>query len=216
MLVKSVNSGEIATIVIKGKPVRTAILKRPVAGTARIARLGIEGDRQADPRFHGGPAQALNVYPGEHYPYWEERLGIEMPGWGIFGENLTTEGLFETEVCIGDILRVGSARTQVTKPRAPCYKMEGAIGVAGFEKMANASGRTGFYLRVLEEGEVRAGDPLIVERRDPAGLTIRAAFAAMMGEPGDPEMLRRGLEAEGLAPGLREKIAKAIGQPKTH
>ncbi len=140
--------------------VRTGIFKEPVTGLVRVRTLGLVGDEQADLEVHGGPLKAVYAYPSEHYAFWT----VELPGtplpWGAFGENLTVSGLSESGVRVGDRFRIGSALLAATRPRFPCYKLGIKFGRADILDRFLASGRTGFYLRVLEEGELCAGDSI--------------------------------------------------------
>jgi MOSC domain-containing protein YiiM len=156
----SVNVGLPRVVTLKGDPVWTGIFKEPVTGRVMVRTLNLEGDRQADLSVHGGPSKALYVYPSEHYGYWKRELsGMKLP-WGMFGENFTSVGLFESEVNIGDRFSVGSAVVMVTEPRLPCYKLGIKFGRSDIVKKFLASERTGFYFAVLQEGEVGAGDPI--------------------------------------------------------
>jgi MOSC domain-containing protein YiiM len=148
------------TLAIGGRTVATGIFKRPVGGAVRVRSLGLEEDLQADLRVHGGPDKAVYLYPSEHYDFWREVHGLAPASFGFFGENLTTAGLGEEDVGAGDILRAGSVLLQVTTPRTPCAKLGARVGSARFVKTFFDAGRPGFYARVLEEGEVRAGDAL--------------------------------------------------------
>src|SRR5919109_1030211 len=133
--------------------VTTGIFKEPVEGRVMMRTLNLDGDRQADLSVHGGPEKAVYVYPSEHYEFWKRELpDMELP-WGMFGENLTTTGLFETEVNIGDRFRVGAAEVMVTQPRMPCYKLGIRFGRVDIIKRFLISERSGFYLSVLKEGE---------------------------------------------------------------
>ena len=160
MHVVSVNVSLPKTVEWQGRKVTTAIFKEPVEGRVRIRRTGLVGDRQADPSVHGGPAKAVYAYPSEHYPFWRRELERADLSWGSFGENLTTEGLEERTLRIGDRLRVGSALLQVTQPRMPCYKLGIRFGRLDMVRRFLASGRSGFYLAINEEGDVAAGDPI--------------------------------------------------------
>ena len=168
MHVVSVNVSLPKAVEWRGRTVMTGIFKEPVAGRIQVRSLGLVGDGQADPSVHGGPAKAVYAYPSEHYPFWRQELERPDLTWGAFGENLTTEGLAERTLRIGTELRVGSALLQVTQPRLPCYKLGIRFGRADMVRRFLASGRSGFYLAVLEEGAVAAGDPIerIPERRD--------------------------------------------------
>src|SRR5438876_2605922 len=158
MRVVSVNLSLPKTGEWRGRKVTTAIFKEPVEGRIRIRRTGLVGDRQADPSVHGGPTKAVYAYPSEHYPLWRRELGRADFPWGSFGENLTTEGLDERTLRVGHRLRVGSALLKVTQPRMPCYKLGVRFGRSDMVRRFLASGRSGFYLAVLEEGAVAAGD----------------------------------------------------------
>ena len=170
--VVSVNVGQPRELHWRGRRVTTCIFKEPVEGRVAVRRLHLEGDQQANLKVHGGPDKAVYVYPVEHYDYWgKEFPDMPLPlGW--FGENLTTEGLLETAVYIGDRLRIGSAEVQVTSPRVPCSTLEAKFERDDMIKRFLASRRTGFYLAVLQEGEVGAGDPIEVIGRDANEVTV--------------------------------------------
>jgi MOSC domain-containing protein YiiM len=168
----SVNIARAAILASRGRRVATGIFKEPVGGPVRLTGLTLEGDVQVDKRFHGGPDRAAYVYPIEHYPYFREMLKRADLSAGFFGENFTTEGLLENAVRIGDVLRIGSAVVQVTAPRGPCWKMGQKAGSPAFVRQMLESRRLGFYLRVLEEGDVAAGDAISVEKTDSAAPTV--------------------------------------------
>jgi MOSC domain-containing protein YiiM len=157
----------------------TGIYKNPVEGRVLIRRHGPEGDGQADTRVfrgqqvHGGEDKAVYVYAAEHYAYWEAELQRTLT-FGQFGENLTATGMLETEIRIGDILRIGEALLEVTEPRGPCYKLDIKMRIPEFHKRFKASGRTGFYTRVLEPGTVAAGDTVEIVNSDPERPTVVA------------------------------------------
>jgi MOSC domain-containing protein YiiM len=157
---------------LRSRDVPTGIFKTPAAGRVALTRLTLEGDIQVDKRVHGGPDQAVYVYPREHYPHFRRLLGRPDLSPGFFGENFTTEGLLEDAVRVGDVLRVGSAMVQVTRPRGPCFKMGLKAGSAAFVGTLLESRRLGFYLRVLEEGQVGAGDSIDPVSSDPGAPTI--------------------------------------------
>lgn len=146
-----------------------------------VGFLNIEGDRQADLRHHGGIDKAVYCYPAEHRAFWKAEIGydhIEAP----FGENLSITGLLEDEACIGDIWLWGTAKLQISQPRWPCYKLALHSGHADMIKRFVASGRCGWYLRVLEEGTAPVGGPITVAFRDPLGISVAMAFAAARGD----------------------------------
>jgi len=155
------------TVPWRGQSVSTGIYKHPTDGRVRLRRLGLEGDEQADLEAHGGPLKAVYAYPSEHYAFWRKELpGTDLP-WGAFGENLTTTGLDEDRVRVGDRFRIGSAVLAATKPRFPCYKLGIKFGREDLVPRFLASGRTGFYLKVLEEGSLAAGDAIVPLGGDP-------------------------------------------------
>jgi MOSC domain-containing protein YiiM len=161
----SVNVGVPRKVSWNGGEVTTGIFKEPAAGRVILRRLNLDGDRQADLTVHGGVNKAVYVYPSEHYPYWQKQLpGVTLP-WGMFGENLTTEGLREEETHIGDRFRIGSALLMVTQPRLPCFKLGLKFGRNDMPKRFLVSQRTGFYLAVVDEGEIGAGDAIELEHR---------------------------------------------------
>lgn len=177
----SVNVGRPRSVEHQGRTVRTAIFKEPVLLRVRVGRENVEGDRQADLRVHGGPDKAVYAYDLSAYEHWRRELGRELP-FGQFGENLTVEGMPETEVRIGDVYRVGNARLQVSQPRSPCYKLAMRMGSPAFLRTFLESGRTGFYLRVLEEGDIGAGDAIELLSRDPAAVTVAEMTRLTYGE----------------------------------
>jgi len=182
MHVVSVNVALPKTVEWRGRKVTTAIFKEPVEGRVRIRRTGLVGDRQADPSVHGGPTKAVYAYPSEHYPLWRRELERADLPWGSFGENLTTEGLDERTLRVGDRLRVGSALLEVTQPRMPCYKLGIRFGRLDMVRRFLASGRSGFYLAVLEEGDVAAGDPIELLGTDHGLPTVSQVVDEVRGE----------------------------------
>ena len=196
--VVSVNVGLQREVVWKGRVVRTGIFKDPVEGRVAVRALNLDSDRQADLTVHGGVSKAVYVYPSEHYAYWREELpGVELP-WGMFGENLTTEGLLEGAVGIGDRFRIGSAQVVVTEPRMPCYKLGLRFRRDDVIKRFLASRRTGFYLAVLNEGEVEAGDRMERLSRDPHGVTVADITHLYTRKPHDVGLLQRAMSVEAL------------------
>lgn len=177
----SVNVGEVGELRWRGQAYRTAIVKTPVEGPVPVRELGLDGDRQADPRVHGGPDKAVYLYPVDHYGFWKERLERDDLGPGSFGENLTVEGLSERALRVGDELEIGEARLQVTEPRYPCFKLAAHMERADMQKLFVQSERSGAYLRVLREGAVQEGDAVTLTRSDPEAPTILDVFRARTG-----------------------------------
>jgi MOSC domain-containing protein YiiM len=168
----SVNLASEGLVRFRGHSVRTGIFKEPTAGRVRLATLGLDGDFQADLAVHGGPEKAAYAYPSEHYPYFRDLLGRQDLPYGFFGENFTTEGLLEDEVHAGDVLRIGTAVVRVTTPRSPCFKLGAKAGSPAFVATFLRSRRLGFYLSVVKEGEVGAGDAIQRVSGDAGNPTI--------------------------------------------
>jgi MOSC domain-containing protein YiiM len=194
----SLNVG-LPRLMLRGdEPISTGIFKEPVAGRKRLRKLNLEGDRQADLSVHGGPSKAVYVYPTEHYDFWKRDLPEMHLPWGMFGENFSTEGLSESEVSIGDRFRVGSATVIVTEPRMPCHKLALRFGRSDIIKRFLQSERSGFYLAVLHEGEVGAGDQFELIAKDPHGVRVRDITRLYVRDKGNVELLRRAIEVEAL------------------
>ncbi len=201
------------TVVHEGEPVSTGIFKRPASDRLRLRWLNLEGDGQADLWGHGGAFRAVYVYPQEHYDYWRRELSREELPPGSFGENFTVEGMLEDRVRVGDVFRVGSALVEVAQPRVPCYKLALKLGLPGFESRFLRSGRVGFYFRVLEEGEVGAGDRFELVGRDPHGMSVRELSELLFFREEDLDGTRRALSIRALAHGWKgsfeERLRKA-------
>lgn len=211
MTLISVNTGRPRDVRANGEVVRTSIWKSPRDGRVRAAGVNLDGDEQSDLTVHGGPYKAVYVYPSEHYAYWRGELpGTELP-WGVFGENLTTEGLLETDVCIGDRLRIGSAEFQVTQPRQPCFKLGIRFGREDMLKRFVASGRSGFYVSIVGEGDVARGDAIQVTRRASDGVSVAEIFALKMGADASSAALRRAAAIAELTPSWREHFRSRLG-----
>ena len=176
MALISINVGLPREIIHGGQAITTGIFKLPVAGPVWLGRLNLAGDGQADLRVHGGADKAVYVYPFEHYAFWAGELGRHDFSHGQFGENFTTLGLLEDEVSIGDVFQVGAAQVQVTQPRSPCFKLGIRMGEQGFPARFATANRTGFYLRVLEEGRVAAGDAIERVEHATGSMTVREVF----------------------------------------
>jgi MOSC domain-containing protein YiiM len=211
--VVSINVGLPRDIEWRGKTVRTSIFKEPVAGRVRIDRLNVEGDRQSDLTVHGGADKAVYAYPAEHYASWREELsGVDLP-WGAFGENLTTEGLAENGVHIGDRLTIGSAEFVVTQPRMPCFKLGIRFGRPDIVKRFLRSGRTGFYLAVVREGDVAAGDAVVSIAGHDSEITVADIVRLYTADAANQELLRQASELSALPEGWRDYFRKRLWEP---
>ncbi len=210
MTVMSVNVGTPKQVEVRGEIVMTSIFKAPVEGRVAIRPHNVAGDMQADLTVHGGPYKAVYCYPEEHYSYWTEQLPNTDLVPGMFGENLTTRGLVETEVMIGDRFRVGSAILQVTQPRMPCFKLGIRFGRPDMVKRFWRSGRPGIYFSLVEEGEVAAGDPIERVAHMEDGISVADVVALYKGDKKSPELMERAMRAPlagGWKQGLRERMA---------
>ncbi|HSS21693.1 MAG TPA: MOSC domain-containing protein [Pyrinomonadaceae bacterium] len=194
----SLNVGRPQIVIRNGEPVSTAIYKKPVAGRVNLRKLNLDGDRQADLSVHGGPTKAVYIYPSEHYEYWKRELpGMELP-WGMFGENFTTAGLFEPEVNIGDTFGVGSAVVMATEPRMPCYKLGIRFGRVDIIKKFLQGERSGFYLSVLQEGEVEAGDSIELIKKSENSVSVNDVTRLYSSDKSNIELLQRAIATEAL------------------
>ncbi len=198
MKVISVNVGLPREVAWKGMIVRTAIFKEPVGGAVEIKELNLAGDQQADLTVHGGAEKAVYAYPAEHYEYWRKELPDVSFSWGRFGENLTTEGLREDTLCIGDQLRIGSAVLMVTQPRMPCYKRELRFDREDMIKRFLMSGRSGFYFSVIEPGETSVGSKVEILDRDPNRVSVVEIVHLYVGQTRDSELLQRAMHVRAL------------------
>ncbi len=194
----SVNVGLPRLAMRNGEPVSTGIFKEPVSDRVILRTLNLDGDRQADLSVHGGPSKAVYAYPSEHYQYWKHELPeMELP-WGMFGENFTTEGLHEAQLNIGDQFRIGSAVVMVTEPRMPCYKLGIRFGRTDIIKRFLASERTGFYLSVLQEGEVGVGDEFELIQNNKQSVRVSDVTRLYTRDKHNTELLRRAIRVEAL------------------
>lgn len=168
----------------------TGFFKDPVSGLILLERTNLVGDGQADLENHGGPEKAVNVYPIEHYPYWEQTVGFTHLQPGAFGENFTIKGLLEADVCIGDVFEVGEALVQISQPRQPCWKLARRWKMKDLALRVQETGRTGWYFRVLQEGHVQTGNTLVLQERPCPRWTVAAANDVMHHHKGDTETIR--------------------------
>lgn len=192
---------------------RSAIDKRPRPGRLRIGPEGLELDEQGDRRVHGGPDKALHHYPRDHYAAWRHELGAHalLDAPGAFGENLSTHGATEADLCLGDRLRLGTTLVEVSQSRQPCWKLSDRFGVATLARRVQESGRTGWYYRVLQPGEVAAGDRLtLLERPYPAWSLARLVQLLYRREV-DPAQLEQVLELP-LVPNWRVLFERRLAQ----
>ncbi len=211
----SVNVGLPRDIAWQGKTVHTAIWKIPVQGRRMVRRLNIEGDGQGDLAGHGGEHRAVFVYQLDSYRYWQSELGRNDFTYGQFGENFTVDGLSDQEVCIGDRYRVGGALFEVTQPRVTCYRVGIRMNEPQMAALLVARGRPGFYLRVIEEGEVETGDEIVQIATSTERMTV-FEINALLYTPGHPRrQLERALRIPALSPGWRASFQALLEQERS-
>jgi MOSC domain-containing protein YiiM len=189
--------------------VSTGIFKEPVEGRIMLRTTNLDGDGQADVENHGGVDRAAYAYSVENYDHWRHELGREF-AFGQFGENLTVEGVVEDDIHIGDVFHVGGALVEVSQPRPPCFKLGIKMGMAGFPKQFLASGRVGFYLRVLGQGEVDAGDAFERVESAPKRITVQEMSHLLFFEPKNLEGAKRALRIRALSPGWRDSFEERL------
>ena len=214
MQVLSINVGAPRTVTIGRKEVETSIFKEPIAGPVMARRENLDGDRQSDLKVHGGLDMAIYAYAVEHYEFWRTELNRPDLPWGQFGENLSVSGLLDDTVRIGEIYRVGQALLQVTQPRLPCFKLIHRMGEGPeFAKQFLESRRLGFYFRVLEEGEIQAGDAIQLFEEAPDSVTVAEMVEFTRFDRENVAGLRRVLSSRDLSSGpkgWREHVEKLI------
>lgn len=214
MKLLSVNVSLPKTVDYDGTPVNTGIFKEPVLRRVTVRRLNLDGDGQADLTVHGGPDKAVYVYDIASYRYWQRELGLDNLAYAHFGENLTVEGMPDDRVYIGDVFRVGAALLEVTQPRVPCFKLELKMGMPGFSRQFLASGRSGFYFRVLEEGEVGAGDLIERIKTGPEQVSVRQIARLLYFDYDNLDKIRRVLHIPALASGWRDAFEELLAEPE--
>ena len=193
--VVSLNLGLAQDVSVQGRTVRTGIFKAPVDTRTELGPTGFVGDQQADLRVHGGPYKAVYSYPLEHYPFWREQLQQSELPFGAFGENLTTTGLSEETVHIGDRFQVGSAVLQVSQPRMPCFKLNLRFGRSDMVKRFWQSGRSGIYFSVVQPGQIGPDDLLVKLADGPEDVTVADVLRLYSGQEWNPELRNRALRS---------------------
>ena len=214
MKILSVNVGLPKRVLFNGQIITTAIFKDPVKGPIILRKLNLDGDKQADLTVHGGMDKAVYSYPAEHYDYWHEQFPNMDLVWGMFGENLTTEGLLEDAVNVGDQFQIGSAKLIATQPRMPCYKLGVRFGRMDVIRRFMASGRPGIYFKVLKEGEVETGDKIKIIRRDKNNVTVKDIVRLYIARDNidNIETMKRVTKIRDLPEGWRYEFQRKIKQ----
>jgi MOSC domain-containing protein YiiM len=210
MKIVSVNASLPRTVRWKNRDVTTGIFKEPVQGPVMARKLDLDGDQQADLTVHGGANKAIYGYPTDHYSFWRTELpGMDLP-WGMFGENLSIEGLREDETRIGDRFQVGTALLMATQPRIPCYKLAVKFGRDDILKRFLRSEKSGVYFSVLEEGFIQAGDAVEKIHQDDSGISVTDINRLYASHRDDIAMLRRVVQLEALPQDWREYFGQRL------
>jgi MOSC domain-containing protein YiiM len=210
MKVISLNVGRPRLIQYQASTISTGIFKDPISGPVMLRALNLDGDRQADLSVHGGPYKAVYGYPAEHYDFWRQELpGMGLP-WGMFGENFTTEGLFEDELHVGDRLQVGSAIVMVRQPRIPCYKLAAKFQRGDILERFLRSGRSGFYFSVEQEDTVASGDALSFLSRERESITIAEMNRLFAADKYNRPLLEKAIASPALPESWRDYFAKRL------
>lgn len=212
----SLNVARPRLAVYKGMTLNTGIFKKPISGRVPLRTLNLEGDRQADLSVHGGPCKAVYAYPSEHYEYWRGELpGIDLL-WGAFGENFTTQGLAEVDVKIGDVLKIGSAIVMVRQPRMPCYKLAAKFQRDDMIERFLASGRSGFYFSVEQEGEVGQEDSIEFVARNQDGISIAEMNQLFVRDKYNRGLLQKAIATAALPESWREYFLPRLNDAGAH
>jgi MOSC domain-containing protein YiiM len=210
MKLLALSVGEPRQVEWRGERVLTSIFKDRVAGVRRVAGINIEGDRQSDLSVHGGRYKAVYAYPSEHYPFWRHELSEPDLAFGGFGENLTTEGLTEHDVYVGDRFRIGTVELSVTQPRQPCFKLGIRRNRLDIVPLFARSGRSGFYFSIEREGELQEGDTIELIAGDERKFSVAAAFQLMFSDHPDVALLKIAAEHPSMAPSWRDYFTERL------
>ena len=212
MKLLSLNVGLPRQVNFQNELVTTGIFKEPVKGRVRLRKLNLDGDKQADLTVHGGVDKAVYAYPKEHYDYWKKELPEMSLPWGMFGENFTTQGMFEEMINIGDQFQVGTAKVVATQPRMPCYKLGVKFGRMDIIKKFLASGLTGIYFKVTKEGELEEGDEIKLIKKDENNVTIKDIVKLYTVNKDDVQTLERAIKVKDLPKGWKFHFIEQLEQ----
>ena len=210
MKLLSVNVSQPKEVTYNGTPIKTGIFKEPVSGRTMMRRLNLDGDGQGDPSVHGGVHKAVYVYTIEHYNYWKRELGRDDLTYGKFGENLTVEGMLEDAVHIGDVFRIGDALVEVSQPRVPCFKLGMKMRDPQIVKPFLKSERVGFYVRVLEEGEVGADDVIKRTKVGEGQMTVKEIVHLRHFDNANAAAAEKAARLPALTPSWRDSFKEIV------
>jgi MOSC domain-containing protein YiiM len=206
MKIISTNIGRIREVEWKGQKFVTGIFKEPIDEPLFLGKMGVNKDEVADLRFHGGSDKACYLYSADWYPFWKKKFPDSNWNWGIFGENLTVEGLDEGEIKIGDTYKIGTALVQVSQPRLPCYKLGMRFGSVKIVKQFQESPYPGVYLRIIEEGHVKKGDNMECIESTKSSMSVREVYSLFSSNKKNIEMKNQACELEFLSESLKKDL----------
>jgi len=210
MKVISTNLGKPTKIVWNGKKTTTGIYKSPVESPLFLDAEDVQGDTVVDRKYHGGIYKACYLFSADNYPYWKEKYPLLNWNWGMFGENLTIEGLDESQLRIGNTYKIGTSLVQITQPREPCYKLGIRFGDQNILKQFIDHGFPGTYIRVLEPGKVIVGDTMELVEESETSLTVQQFYNLIFAKIKDKDVLELALKNEAIPPSKREKLKKWV------
>lgn len=210
MKVVSVNIGEKRTVEWRGKPVETGIFKYPVEGSIELGETDVEKDVVVDRRYHGGINKACYLYSADHYDFWKEKYPDLEWDYGMFGENITVEGLNESQIQIGDIFSIGECRVQVTQPRQPCFKLGIRLGTQAALKAFINAPYPGVYVKLIEKGKVKAGDSMRLSERLHNSIGLLEIWELLYAPEKDRELLEFAIDFQHLADECRASLRKRL------
>ena len=212
MKIISTNIGKATTFLWNGREEQTGIFKYPTDEPLFLSKMDVLKDTVIDREHHAGINKACYLFPSDRYPYWKGMYPELNWDWGMFGENLTVEGLDESIMRIGDIYKIGNAIVQVSQPREPCYKLGVRFGNAKILKEFIDYGYSGTYVRILEEGEVKNGDELILQKKSENTLTVKECFQIILAKQKDPVLLQKAINNPSLPEYKRDRLKKYVEQ----
>ncbi|MDX1758783.1 MAG: MOSC domain-containing protein [Arenibacter algicola] len=212
MKIISTNIGKATTFLWNGREEQTGIFKYPTDEPLFLGKIDVHKDTVIDREHHAGINKACYLFPSDRYPYWKGMYPELNWDWGMFGENLTVDGLDESIMRIGDIYKIGNAVVQVSQPREPCYKLGVRFGNAKILKEFIDYGYSGTYVRILEEGEVKNGDELILQEKSENTLTVKECFQIILAKQKDPVLLQKAINNPSLPEYKRDRLKKYVEQ----
>ncbi len=211
MKIISTNIAQARKILWNGNTIETGIFKYPVTPPILLGKEDVDNDHVIDRRYHGGVDKACYLYSADHYPFWQAKYPHLEWDYGMFGENLTIEGMDESEMLVGDVYRIGGAVVQVAQPRQPCFKLGIRFGDQRMLKEFIDASMPGIYLRVLEEGKVSIGDELVLEDRTEGAISIADLYRLLYNKNADPKALELAIATPHLAVSARNSLEKRLG-----